>query len=350
MNTYKKLVFDGYEEVIECFNSEIGFKAWIAIHSSTLGPALGGCRLWNYGSESDAVTDVLRLSKGMTYKNALAKLPLGGGKSVIHVDPKKADRKKIFKAMGEFIDKLNGRYITAEDVNTSIDDMSIISSETQHVASLNGSGNPSPMTAYGVFCGIKASVEHRLGKQDLNKLVVAIQGVGQTGQRLAKLLREQNCIILAADVNKNNLKRLSELIDFIPVHPDEITRAKCDVFAPCALGGVLNDETIPHLNCSIVAGSANNQLLNEDNGLMLLERDILYAPDFVINSGGIINISCEIHQTYDVEKAKLLTAEIGQTLTDIFKQSDKKRIPTNIIANKMAEKIFMKSKSANAIS
>lgn len=341
MNRYTRLYIDEYEEVVRCDNSTIGFTAWVSIHNSNRGPALGGCRVWNYEKEEDALTDVLRLSRGMTYKNALARLPLGGGKSVIHTDVDKVDRIAMFEALGDFVETFQGRYITAEDVNSTLEDMEVVKRRTQHVATVGASGNPSPFTAYGVYCAIKASVKFKLNRDALDGLTVAIQGVGETGGRLAELLKQDGCNIIAGDINPENLRRLAKKIDFTKVSPNDIYSAPCDIFAPCALGGILNEDTIPQLHCTIIAGSANNQLLYEEDGLRLFKRDILYAPDYVANAGGVINISCELGETYNPEKAKVRTATIETTMLEIFKTAKRRSLPPGVVADFLAEELFM---------
>jgi leucine dehydrogenase len=340
MNKYTTLDIDGYEEVVRCDNPEVGFTAWIAIHNSYRGPALGGCRIWPYESKEIALTDVLRLSKAMTYKNALARLPLGGGKSVVLADMDSIDRVALFEEIGNFVESLDGRYITAEDVNSTLQDMEMVNRKTAHVTTVGASGNPSPFTAYGVYCAIKASVRHKLKREQLDGLTVAIQGVGETGGRLAERLKHDNCRIIAADINDDHLHRLSEKIEFEIAQPDEIYTAPCDIFAPCALGGILNSRTIPLLLCQIVAGSANNQLLTEEDGERLHRRNILYAPDYAANAGGVINISCEIGQRYDKDKAMRLTADIEKTLLKIYRLASEQKLPTNIVANSLAEELF----------
>ncbi len=340
MNQYTTLDIDGYEEVVRCDNQNIGFTAWIAIHNSNCGPALGGCRVWHYENEQAALTDALRLSKGMTYKNALAGLPLGGGKSVVHTDLSKVDRAALFEEIGNFVESLDGRYITAEDVNSTVEDMAVLQRKTAHVATVGASGNPSPFTAYGVYCAIRASVRHKLKREQLDGLTVAIQGVGETGGRLAELLKRDNCRIIATDINEGHISSLRNKIDFEFVKPEEIFSACCDIFAPCALGGILNDRTIPLLLCQIVAGSANNQLLTEEDGERLHRRGILYAPDYAANAGGVINISCEISQQYDAKKAMRLTANIEKTLLEIYRLAHEQKLPTNVVANTLAEERF----------
>lgn len=343
MNRYKSLFYSGYEDVVECLNTDVGFKSWIAVHNTNLGPALGGCRFLNYGSDEEAITDVLRLSRGMTYKNALAGLAIGGGKGVIMADPKTIDRRKMFEAFGEFVETLGGKYVTAEDMNTTIDDIRIIHTRTEHVASLKGSGNPSPMTAFGVFCGIRSSLSYKTRTDELKGRVIAIQGAGQTGSALIRLLLESQCEIVVADINEEHIADLKGNPAIEIRSPEEIYDTPCDVFTPCAVGGILNDETIPRLRSGIVAGSANNQLLEERHGKGLMDRGILYAPDFAINAGGVINIACETAKTYSVAEARDIISGIGKTLTKIFRRSDRERIPTNLVANRMAEAVFLKA-------
>lgn len=340
MNRYTFLDIPDYEQVVRCDNSEVGFIAWIAVHNSNRGPALGGCRVWNYDCEEDALVDVLRLSKGMTYKNSLARLPLGGGKSVVFADLGRVDRVALFEEIGRFVETLNGSYITAEDVNSTVEDMVAVKRFTRHVATVGGSGNPSPFTAYGVYCGIRACVKFKYNRESLKGLTVAIQGVGETGGRLAELLVHDGCSIIASDINEANIQKLREKIAFTEVAPEAIYSSACDIFSPCALGGTLNSTTIPQLQCSIVAGSANNQLLEDADGSRLFDRDILYAPDYAVNAGGVINISCEIDQVYDAGRAKEETARIGDTVLDILRQSKSMKQPTHLIANRMAEELF----------
>lgn len=340
MNKYTDIAVDGYERVVRCENSKVGFTAWAAIHDSTLGPALGGCRVWNYESEDAALTDVLRLSKGMTYKNALARLPLGGGKSVIKANLEKVDRENLFDAFGDFVEYLDGTYITAEDVNSTLADMEIIQKKTLHVATVGASGNPSPFTAFGVYCAIKAAARFKLKRDDLEGLTVAVQGLGQTGGRLAELLAQDRCRIIGTDISKRNIRMLKEKISFERVDADEIYDVRCDIFSPCALGGIVNSSTIPRLRSSIIAGSANNQLLTEEDGEALRKRGILYVPDYAANAGGVINISCEIGQQYDSRRAKRKTADIAACVTEIFELAEKRGLPTNVVADTLAEQII----------
>lgn len=347
MNSYTTIDVKGYREVVRCDNSSVGFTAWIAIHNSNRGPALGGCRVWQYESDEAALTDVLRLSKGMTYKNALARLPLGGGKCVVNTDLGKIDRVALFEHIGKFVATLNGRYITAEDVNSTLEDMAIVRGKTSHVATVGASGNPSPFTAYGVYCAIRASVRHKLKQTDLSGLTVAIQGIGQTGGRLAELLKRENCRIIASDINEKNIRNLRKKIDFELVSAEEIYRTPCDIFSPCAMGGILNEATIPLFTCPIITGSANNQLLREEDGSRLYRRNILYAPDYAANAGGVINISYEIGQPYEKQKAMERVALIEETLLEIYQLAEKQHLPTNIVANAIAEDLLRAGEPVN---
>jgi len=348
MNTYSELDVEGYERVVRCDNDVVGFTAWAAIHDTTLGPALGGCRLWNYTNEEEAFTDVLRLSRGMTYKNALAGLALGGGKSVVRGDPQKIDRRALFENFGRFVDYLGGVYITAEDVNVTLADMEVVARQTAHVATVGASGNPSPFTAFGVYCALQAAAAHVFGSDDLSGLRVAIQGIGETGGRLAELLAGAGCKIAAADINEDNINRLRQKIEFERVEPEHIIDADCDIFSPCALGGILNVETIARLRCRIVGGSANNQLLHERDGEELLRRNILYIPDFAANAGGVINISCEIGHVYDPQKAREKTAAIGNCIKRIIDISTRDKLPTNRVAIALAEEVIVASKDGSS--
>lgn len=340
MNRYQDLQIEDYERVVRCDNHPLGFTAWVAVHNTYRGPALGGCRMWPYSSDEAALNDVLRLSRAMTYKNSLAELPLGGGKSVVRAEPGRVDREALFEAIGELVEYLEGAYIIAEDVNSTLADMAIIKRKTDHVATVGGSGNPSPLTAYGVYCGITTCVDYRLGRKNLNGVTVAIQGAGETGGRLAKRLYDDGCRIIAADINSDNLDKLGRVIQFDRVEPDRIFDVRCDVFAPCALGGVLNKETIPRLMCRIVAGSANNQLADESSGRALHNRKILYAPDYAINAGGVINIGCEIGQPYCRNTAYSKTAAISVTLREILRRSEESGIPPGEVTDALAEERF----------
>jgi leucine dehydrogenase len=337
MNRYCAVTVDGYEEVVRCDNEQTGFSAWIAIHNTKRGPALGGCRVWNYGSADDALEDVLRLSRAMTYKNSLAGLRLGGGKCVVRADLDRIDRAELFELIGEFVDTLGGRYITAEDVNSTVEDMAFVKRATPHVATVGASGNPSPFTAYGVYCAIKAGAYFVKGRRGLSGLRVAIQGLGETGGRLAEMLAADGCRVLAADINRANIDRLKSQVRLEEIDPEAIHRCDCDIFSPCALGGTLNSDTISALQCWLVAGSANNQLLTRADGYLLDRRGIVYIPDYAANAGGVINISCEIGRDYDELLAWKKTAGIGATVTEILRRAAATNTPTSVVADTMAE-------------
>jgi leucine dehydrogenase len=337
MEIIEKITNTDHEQVLIGRDAESGYHGIIAIHSTRLGPAVGGTRFWNYESEDEALTDALRLSHGMTYKNALAGMPLGGGKSIIIGHSKSANREALLRAHGRFVDTLQGRYITAEDVGTSPKDMEIVRLETQHVAGLLGrSGDPSPFTARGVFRAIAASAKFRWNRDDLSGLTVAIQGCGNVGYNLAKLLHNAGAKLIATDVDENNLARVVDELAAETVHPDEIFSVPADVFAPCALGGILNDRTIPALKVQIVAGAANNQLLEERHGAMLHERNILYAPDYVANAGGILNGGREL-LGWTAEQSLAKVEQIYDTVLRVFESADAQKLSTNKAADRLAE-------------
>ncbi|HYV10756.1 MAG TPA: Glu/Leu/Phe/Val dehydrogenase [Pyrinomonadaceae bacterium] len=336
MNITEKLT-NTHELVLIGRDDAIGYHGIIAIHSTALGPAVGGTRFWNYDSEDEALTDALRLSHGMTYKSALAGLPLGGGKSIIIGNHSARDRTALLRAHGRFIETLKGRYVTAEDVGTSPADMEIVRLETQHVAGLIGrSGDPSPYTARGVYRAIQASSQFLLNRFELSGLAVAIQGCGNVGYHLAKLLHEAGARLIATDVNSENLSRVVDEFGAEAVKPNEIFSVKADVFAPCALGGVLNDETIPQLQVQIVAGSANNQLLEERHGTMLRDRSILYAPDYVANVGGVLNGCVELLGWTSEQSLEKINA-VYDTVLKIFKSAAEQAITPNEAADRLAE-------------
>lgn len=330
-----------YEQVVYFHDKTTGLKGITCIHNTTLGPALGGTRLWDYESEEDAVLDCLRLARGMTYKAAAAGLNLGGGKSVLIGDATKVKSEAYFRALGRYVQSLNGRYITAEDVNTSTSDMDYVKMETDHVVGLEGkSGNPSPMTALGCFHGIRASLRFKFNDEDISKYTFAVQGAGQTGYYLIKYLIGANAKkIYFSEINDKHIARMKkEHPEVTFVVPDDIYAADVDVFCPCALGATINDETIPNLKAKIVAGTANNVLFDEDiHGDVLKDKDILYAPDFVINAGGLINVYHELkeynkgHATRDIEK-------IYDRLLEIFKIAEKENIHTQLAAKVFAKK------------
>lgn len=341
-----------HERVLHCTDKTTGLKAIIAIHNRNLGPALGGCRLYPYASDADALTDVLRLSKGMTYKSALANLPLGGGKSVIVGDPTAPRGEGLMEAMGDFIDTLGGHYIGAEDSGIGVADIKAMNSRTRHVAGLVerhlsdgtlASGDPSPSTAYGVFVGIKTSLGRRFGTTSLEGVKVAVQGVGNVGRNLVELLVNHGAHVCVADAFQGALDKLrnTDFGDKVEVVSNESIHAlPVEVYAPCALGGSLNTQTLVELQAPIVAGAANNQLANDSAGQYLFHKGTLYAPDYVINAGGIIDIFYE-RQGYDHNKVVTHIDRIAQTLNEIFDHSESAALPTHLTANKLGEARFM---------
>lgn len=340
MSVFDIADFDNHEQVVFVSDRESGLRAIIAVHSTTRGPALGGCRMWAYADEREAVQDVLRLSRGMTYKNALANLPFGGGKSVILGDARSEKTPSLMQAMGRAVDRLHGRYIIAEDVGTTPGDMAEVRRETAHVAGLQdgGSGDPSPATAYGVFVGMQAAVDHKLRRNSLEDLCVSVQGLGHVGYHLCRHLAASGAKLFVTDIHRNAVEKAADEFGATPVAPDEIYDVDADVYAPCALGAVLNDRTVPRLRASIVAGSANNQLAEDRHGDALAKRGILYAPDYVINAGGVINISHERSAGgYDRKAAFHHIEGIHDTLCAIFKRAQQDGIPTNAAADRVAK-------------
>ena len=333
----------GHEEVVFCQDKDTSLKAIIAVHNTTIGPALGGCRMWMYETEDDALKDVLRLSRGMSYKAAIAGLNLGGGKAVIIGDSKKDKNEILFRSFGRFVQGLAGRYITAEDVGTSVKDMEWVRMETQYVTgisrALGGSGDPSPVTALGTCSGMKATVKKHLGKDSLFGLNVGVQGVGHVGYHLCRYLSREGVNLYVTDMDESALKRVVDEFGVQVIGMDDIYAADLDIYAPCALGATLNEETIPILKCSIVAGAANNQLKKEDvHAQMLKDRGILYAPDYAINAGGLINVANEI-DGYNRERAFLQAEEgIYDTLMTIYQRSEEENVTTHTAASKVAEK------------
>ena len=342
MKVFEELAQKGHERVVICSNPEVGLKAIIAVHSTILGPGLGGVRMYPFKTFEDALVDVLRLSRGMTYKAAAAGLNLGGGKAVIIGDPKKDKSEALFRAFGRYVDSIGGLYITAEDVGTDMEDMELIFAETRWVTGVSpahgGSGDPSSVTAYGVLQGIKAAIKWKFGAPDLTDRTVAVQGLGSVGFHLAKYLKDANARVIGSDIDSERVQMARDDLDIDIVAPDEILTVKCDVLAPCALGAILNETSIPKLQCSIVAGAANNQLHKQSrDGLALHDRDILYAPDFVLNAGGLINVYNELSGGYNREKALRMTRGIYLNLMRVFEISKQDEIPTNVAANRVAE-------------
>ena len=338
MEIFETLAGHDHEQLVFCHEPSSGYRGLIAIHNTTLGPALGGTRFWHYKSESDAIIDALRLSRGMTYKAAVAGLSLGGGKSVILAEQANHDREAIFRAHGRFIESLKGRYITAEDVGTSPADMDYIKLETEHVVGLQGrSGDPSPVTAYGVYQGMKACAKEKYGSDSLAGKTVAVQGCGHVGYYLCSYLHEEGARLVVTDIDKEKVRRAVEEFRARAVGLDEIYGVQAEVFAPCALGAVLNDTTIPQLKVKIVAGGANNQLAEERHGDLLESRGILYAPDYVLNAGGLINVNSEL-EGWSAERAKRKAGEIFDTILRLFALAKEEGIPTYRAADRLAER------------
>jgi leucine dehydrogenase len=343
-NVLSQMVKMDHEQVLFCNDRATGLRAIIAVHNTNCGPALGGTRMWNYTNETEALTDVLRLSRGMTYKNAISGLNLGGGKAVILGDSRKDKSEALFRRFGQFVDSLNGKYITAEDVGISPEDMVWVSQETNYVAGLPGkSGDPSPVTAYGVYMGMKACAKAQFGSDSLNGIKVSVQGVGHVGEYLIKHLTEEGAKVFITDIHEPTLKKVSEKYGAEVVGLDEIYDLDVDVYAPCALGATVNDDTLSRLKCSIIAGAANNQLQNEEiHGKAVMEKGIIYAPDFMLNAGGVINCFAEV-DNLSAEWAMKKAAEIYDTTALIINRSKEENIPTYAIANKMAEERFYKA-------
>jgi len=337
MQYFEKIAEMGHEQVVFCHDKASGYRGIIAIHDTTLGPALGGCRFWHYATEDAAIVDALRLSRGMTYKNAVAGLNLGGGKSVIIGDNKTTNREMLFRAHGRFVDSLGGRYVTAEDVGTTVEDMDFVHMETKHVTGIGSkSGDPSSVTAHGVFRAIQASAFQKWGSDSLEGRTIAIQGLGHVGYYLAKELHAAGAKLIVTDIDAGRIKRVVDEMGATAVALDEIYRAKADVFTPCALGGILNDDTIPQLAVEIVAGAANNQLLEDRHGDALEARGVLYAPDYVANAGGVINVYSEL-TGWSRERALRKADEIYQTVLSVFRLAKETGIPTYKAADRVAE-------------
>jgi leucine dehydrogenase len=353
MSVYAHKEFDDHQQIAFFNDRQSGLRAIIAVHNTNLGPALGGCRMWPYSSEEDAINDVLRLSRGMTYKSAIANLKLGGGKAVIIGDPRTEKSDALLYAMGDFIEGLGGRYITAEDSGTSVTDILKMGERTSYVSGVDTAsdhgGDPSPSTAYGVFISLREAVTYKMQQPDLKGLKVAIQGLGNVGYRLAEYLHEAGALLYVTDIVQASVDRAVRELDAIAVTGDEIFSLDVDVFAPCALGAAINDKTIGQLKANIIAGAANNQLATVDHGHQLHQKGIFYTPDYVVNAGGIIDVyyqrkmleSGYSAQNYATDLATKVE-EIGTTLKEIFARSDAENVPTFMIADRVAEERFNK--------
>src|SRR5699024_3135866 len=339
---FNKLHAYEHEQVVICSEPAIGLKAIIAIHDTTLGPALGGVRMWPYENEDEAIRDVLRLSRGMTYKAAISGLNLGGGKAVIIGDSRKEKSESLFRAFGRYVDSLGGRYITAEDVGIEVQNMEWVNMETKYVTGLpraiGGSGDTSPVTAYGVDMGIKAWTKKAYGSDSLEGKHIAIQGAGHVSSHLSRSLSDEGAKLVISDIYEDKVSALAKEVNAEVVDPDDIYGEDVDIFSPCALGGVVNDETLQQLSCDIIAGSANNVLDDEEkHGQMLVDQGILYAPDYVINAGGLINVASEL-EGFNEKRAHDQASKIYSTILDILNYADENDITTTSASNILAEK------------
>ncbi|HET9487590.1 MAG TPA: Glu/Leu/Phe/Val dehydrogenase dimerization domain-containing protein [Chryseosolibacter sp.] len=336
------LASSGHEQVVFCHDQATGLKAIIAIHNTVLGPALGGTRMWNYQNEEEALTDVLRLSRGMTFKAAITGLNLGGGKAVIIGDARIMKTESFLRRFGKFVNSLNGKYITAEDVNMKTSDMEYIHMETPHVTglpeSMGGGGDPSPVTAYGVYMGMKAAAKKVYGSDSLTGKKIAVQGVGQVGMHLVEHLVKEKAEIFVADLHADKIKRIAQQFPVTAVELDAVYDLDSDIYAPCALGATINDETIRRLRCSIIAGAANNQLKDEvRHGYMLVDRSIAFAPDFLINAGGLINVYHEYLGNYNRKRVMEQAEKIYDTCFNILSLADREKMSSQEAAIRLAE-------------
>ena len=350
MPIFEKIQADNYEQVVFCNDARVGLKAIIAIHNSALGPATGGCRMWNYKSEDEALTDVLRLSKGMTYKASISNLALGGGKSIIIGDASQKTP-ELLKRYADFVESLRGTYITAKDVGVGAADLQLIKTRTSHILGVpgeeNSSGDPSPVTAWGVYNGILAAAEKAFGKKSLSGVSIALQGLGTVNYYLLSYLKKEGAKITGCDINADAIARAQKEFDIEIVSPESIYDVKADIFSPGALGAIVNEQTLPRLKCKVIAGAANNQLATEDLGEVVLKKGMLYAPDYAINAGGLINIYHE-KGGYDRDKAYAHVAGIYDTIKQVLDVSEAERIPANLVANKIAEDRVKKAERARA--
>ncbi|MGV8992907.1 MAG: Glu/Leu/Phe/Val dehydrogenase dimerization domain-containing protein [Flavobacterium sp.] len=349
---FGQVSFDNHEQIVFCHDKDTGLKAIIGIHNTVLGPALGGTRMWNYGSEWEALNDVLRLSRGMTYKSAITGLNLGGGKAVIMGDSKIDKTPEMITKFGEYVNSLSGRYITAEDVGTTTADMDRIREVTPYVTGISvekgGSGNPSPVTAYGVFMGLKAAAKYQFGTDNLQGKKVLVQGIGHVGETLVEHLTKEGAIVTITDINEARLQEVGAKFGAKIYTGNDLYSADVDIYSPCALGATINDDTINKIKAKVIAGAANNQLANEQvHGKMLMDRGILYAPDFLINAGGIINVYAEI-VGYDTAEALRRTENIYNTTLEIFDFAKKNNITTYQAALNMAQNRIDERKKENS--
>ena len=344
MATFEEMIGRNHEQVSYFYDEDTGLRCIIGIHNTILGPGLGGCRIWNYNNEEEALIDVLRLSRGMTYKAAIAGLNLGGAKAVIFADKNTVKSEAYFRSFGKFVEAMGGRYITAEDVGTTENDMELVRQKTSHVTGVSkehgGSGDPSPVTAYGTYIGIQASVKYKFNLSSLEGLKILVQGIGSVGMHLIEHLSNAGAEIFINDIDKEKIEYASKKYNVKPVETEKLYNYDCDIYAPCALGATVNDLTIDQLKCKIIAGAANNILLDpKKHSIELMKRDILFAPDYVINAGGLINVANEI-DGYNENKVKFETEKIYDTLLNIFKIAVDHNISTSEASRKLAEKII----------
>lgn len=345
---FDHLSFDAHERVVFGHDAASGLRAIIALHSTVLGPAAGGCRFWQYRSTDDALTDALRLSRGMSFKNAMAGLPLGGGKGVVLTDPKRPKSPQLLQAYGRLVNSLGGSYVTAEDVGASVADMEIVATQTQYISGLprtavDADGNPAPKTALGVFLGIKAAVQFKLGRSTLDGLRVAVQGLGGVGYELCGLLAADGVQLVVADIRPDVVQKVSATFGATAASVDNILFERVDVVAPCALGAVFNGTTIPRLQAKIIAGAANNQLATVEDGMRLHSAGVLYAPDYVINAGGIISVGREYLGGATAQSIVAEIHKIPQRLTEIFERSKAADQPTSDVADQMAKQLIRRA-------
>lgn len=343
LNVFNHPEFDQHEQIVFCNEPASGLRAIIAVHNTHRGAALGGCRMWPYADEEEALRDALRLSRGMTYKSALANLHLGGGKAVVIGDPRRDKTRELLLALGDCIEKLSGTYITAEDSGTSVADMEVIGERTRYASGVvkgaEHGGDPSPSTAYGTFIGLLTAVKHRLHTESLRGLRIAVQGLGNVGFHLARHLRDAGAELYVADIHAEQVERAVAELGATAVAPDTIHALDVDVFSPCAMGGVINDQTVGEIHASVIAGAANNQLATPDHGVRLHKRDILYVPDYVLNAGGIIDIAYQ-HDGGGLSAARKHIEGIAGTLEEVFARSSLENRATSKVADELAEERF----------
>lgn len=340
---FEKIGTEGFEQVVYCNDSSVGLKAIISLHSTVLGPATGGCRMWNYADEAEALHDVLRLSKGMTYKAAISGLNWGGGKAVIIGDAKTQKNPEMLRRYGEFVERLGGHYITAKDVGIDSDDLRVVKSRTRHVLGIDGeagsSGDPSPATAWGVFNGMLSCASHVYKAKSLKGMKIALQGLGSVSYYLLEHLVAEGAEVIGCDIDAAAIERAVKKYGIETIRPESIYDVDCDIFAPSALGGAISAETLPRIKAKVVAGAANNQLATPEQGFELQRRGMVYAPDYAINAGGLINIYHESHGEggYSRTRAFDHVEKIGSTITQILERAEAEKLPTHVIADRMAE-------------